>query len=53
MIDSHLSRAQYLELIPPDGATLIDRGEDVMRARKAETDMKIRGRWGYKDTYRD
>jgi hypothetical protein len=53
MIDSHWNRAQYLELIPPDDATLIDRDEDVMMAREAETDMKIRDRWGYKDTYRD
>ena len=37
------TRAQFLELLPPEGMTLVDRDEDLMVHRENELQVKIKG----------
>ena len=37
------TRAQFLELLPPEGMTLVDRDEDLMVQRENELQVKIKG----------
>ena len=41
MVDSNWWRAQHLELIPPEGATLIDRDEEMMIAREDALNRRL------------
>ena len=38
------TRAQFLELLPPEGMTLVDRDEDLMVQRENELQVKIKGK---------
>ena len=35
-------KAQHLELMPAESATLLDKGEDLMLAREAELDQRLK-----------
>ena len=39
-VDGHWSSAQFLELIPPDSSTLLERGEEVYLAKKYLLEQK-------------
>ena len=43
MTDNGWDRASFLELIPPEGAGLAERGEQGMAAREQANEMKMRG----------
>ena len=42
-VDNSWTQATHLELIEPDGATLLDKSEDLMLVREAELELKVRG----------
>lgn len=42
-VDNNGQSAQFLELLPPENATLLERDEEVYLAREVLTDLKIRG----------
>ena len=44
MVDGHWERAQWAELLPPEGVTLMDREEDQMLAREEALAYRLRGR---------
>ena len=46
IVDGVWTRAQYLELIPPEGATLLEKDEDVMVAKEAEMEERLRMPYG-------
>ena len=46
LLDGGWRRAQYAELIAPDGATLMDKDEEMMLAKEEEYDQRLQfGRW--------
>ena len=59
MTDGDWNRAQHLELIAPEGASLIEKDEAWMLTKEAEVDLKLRGKgrgqskgsaaWGWSD----
>ena len=42
IVDGNWSRAQHLELIDPEGATLLDKSEDLMLAKEAEREARVK-----------
>eukprot|EP00435_Cladocopium_sp_Y103_P025941 s4041_g6.t1 len=42
-VETHWNSAQFLELLPPENATLLERDEEIFLAREYLTDQKIRG----------
>ena len=44
IVDKHWERAQWSELLPPEGATLMDREEDYMGAKEEELQHRLRGK---------
>ena len=46
-VDGTWERAQYLELVPPEGASLLDRDEEAMAAKELEADLRLRGRGSF------
>ena len=44
IVDRHWERAQWSELLPPEGATLMDREEDQMNAKEEELQWRLRGK---------
>jgi hypothetical protein len=42
IVDGRCLRAQYLELIPPKGATLLEKDEDIMIAREHDLDQRLK-----------
>ena len=46
MVDGDWTRAQFLELLPPEGTMLVDRDEDLMVQRENELQAKIEGKGG-------
>ena len=49
--DGDWSRAQYLELLPPEGMTMVDRDEELMVQRENELQVKIQGKGKNKNEY--
>ena len=47
VVDGHWSRAQHLEIMPPDNSTFLDKGEDLMLAKEAELEQKLKGSGGH------
>ena len=43
MADQTWARAQHLELLPPEGASLIDKDESLMATKEQSLDMKMKG----------
>ena len=50
-VDGTWERAQYLELVPPEGASLLDRDEEAMAAKELEADRKLRARGSFQRTW--
>ena len=46
MVDNHWDRAQWAELLPPEGTTLMDREEDQMLAQEESLQNRLRGKGG-------
>ena len=44
MVDNHWDRAQWAELLPPEGTTLLDREEDQMLAQEESLQSRLRGK---------
>ena len=44
LVGNDWSRAQYLELLSPEGMTLVDRDEELMVQRENELQVKIQGK---------
>ena len=42
VVDGNWSKAQFLELIGPEGTTLLDKAEEVFLNREAELDQRLR-----------
>ena len=42
IVDGGWTRAQHLELLEPEGATLLDKSEDLMLAKEAELEARIK-----------
>lgn len=42
-VEGHWNSAQFLELLPPENSTLLERDEELYLAREALTEQKIRG----------
>jgi hypothetical protein len=42
VVDGAWNRAQFLELIDPEGATLLEKDEDVMLAKEAELELRLK-----------
>jgi len=42
---NHWSQAQWLELLPPEGATLLDRSEEYMASREEELSGRLSSSW--------
>ena len=42
-VESHWNSAQFLELLPPESSTLLERDEELYLAREYLTDQKIKG----------
>ena len=43
LVDGDWSRAQFLERLPPEGMTLVDRDEDLMVQKENEVQSRING----------
>ena len=43
MVDQGWHRAQCLEILPPEGATIVDRDEDLMAQRENELQVNVNG----------
>ena len=46
IVDGNWTKAQYLELLPPEQSTLLDKDEDMMLTKEAALDHKLRARPG-------
>ena len=42
VVDGAWVQSQFLELIPPEGATLLDKDEDLMLAKEARAEAELR-----------
>lgn len=43
MADQMWARAQHLELLPPEGASLVEKDENLMATKEQNLDVKIKG----------
>ncbi|CAK0870625.1 unnamed protein product [Prorocentrum cordatum] len=44
-VDGHWGKAGWLELLPPEGTTLVDREEEYMTTKEEELQWKLKGGW--------
>eukprot|EP00435_Cladocopium_sp_Y103_P066854 s217_g29.t1 len=42
-VEGHWNSAQFLELLPPENSTLLERDEEIYLAKEALTDQKLKG----------
>lgn len=52
--DQSWSRAQHLELLPSEGATLVDKDDEMMTTKEQATELRLKqGLAGWRPSYRE